>query len=380
MIRRNCKPRPDYQDLVRNQGLVYHTNSDGSPYWKEENYYSFSPGEIEGLYTAAKELHQMFLTAADHVLKQSDGLTELGIPASLHQIIRRSWTEDQWELYGRFDLTLDTQGTPKLIEYNADTPTGLLEAGIIQWLWKKDLFPRCDQFNSIHEGLVNRWKELINHLQIKRDTTHFTSVAKHAEDRMTVGYLAKTAEEAGIPTSYLSINRIGWDRKNETFVDEENRVIRQIFKLYPWEWLATETFAPQLGIARWTVLEPPWKAIFASKKILLVLQEIYPNHPHLLHVSDHPLRGNYVSKPFFGREGSNVTLYKNGVEIDKRTGPDSGGLIYQEYCSLVRPQPGTFAQCGVWMAGPEPVGLGIREDSRPILSNTTSQFIPHIIN
>jgi glutathionylspermidine synthase len=379
MIRRECKPRANFPDIVRNQGLVYHTNADGSPYWNEEAHYVLSSGEITALYDCAKELHQMFLAAAGHILKRQDGLAELEIPAALHEIIRRSWNEDQWEFYGRFDLTFNRQGTPKLIEYNADTPTGLLEASIIQWYWKNDCHPRNDQFNSIHEALVNRWKELIDHRQIARELTHFTSVAKPNEDRMTIGYLARTAEEAAIPSTYLPIGRIGWDIKRSGFVDEQMRTIRQLFKLYPWEWLASETFAPHLSTTRWIALEPPWKAILASKKLLLTLQQLYPNHPYLLPVSDEPLRANYISKPVFGREGSNVALYQNGVEIDKRAGTrTSQSAVFQEYCPLVQAKPGLFAQCGVWMAGPEPVGLGIREDHRPILGNT-SQFIPHLI-
>jgi glutathionylspermidine synthase len=380
MIRRECKPRPDFQGVVRSQGLVYHTNSDGSPYWKEEAYYILSSGEVDALYATAKELHQMFLATAEHVLKSKGGLDELEIPLPLHDLIRRSWENEEWEFYGRFDLTFDAQGTPKLIEYNADTPTGLLEASVIQWFWKNDRFPRNDQFNSIHESLVNRWNELIKHRQIRKEATHFTSVANHAEDRMTVAYLAQTAEEAGVPTNYLPIGRVGWNRKREEFVDDQNNPIRQIFKLYPWEWLGNESFAPQLNLTHWKILEPAWKAIFASKKLLFTLQELYPNHPNLLPVSRQAPKGSYVSKPVFGREGANVTFYKNGVESDKRIGATtSQSLIFQEYCSLVRSQPGVFAQCGVWMAGPEPVGVGIREDTRPILGNT-SQFVPHIIS
>jgi len=379
MTRHECKPRPDFQNIVRSQGLVYHTNADGFPYWKEDAYYAFSAKEVDRLYAAAKELHQMFLAAADHALEKENGLAELEIPCPLHDVIRRAWEDDQWEFYGRFDLTLDARGIPKLIEYNADTPTGLLEAGIIQWYWKEDQFPRADQFNSIHEGLVARWKELIGHRQLAREMTHFTSVANHPEDRMTAGYLAETAEEAGIPTNYLSIDRIGWDRKLGEFVDEQNRSIRQIFKLYPWEWMGAETFAPQLGLTKWKILEPAWKAIFASKKLLLTLQQLYPNHPHLLRISDQPLPGDYVIKPAFGREGANVAFYKGGVERDKRAGPHAGeSFIFQEYCPLLQAKPGVFAQCGVWMAGPEPVGMGVREDTRPILGNT-SQFVPHLI-
>jgi glutathionylspermidine synthase len=379
MIRHVCQPRRDFQQIVCKQGLIYHVNADGSPYWKEDSYYSFTVREINSLYETARDLHQMFLAAAEHILKTKDGLSSLEIPESLHPIIRDTWESDEWELYGRFDLTFDTMGTPKLIEYNADTPTGLLEASIIQWHWKEECFPKSDQFNSIHEGLVTRWNELIAHKQIRREMTHFTSVENCVEDRMTVGYLAATAEKAGIPVHFLPIKQIGWRSKPGEFVDEENRPIRQLFKLYPWEWMGEETFAPHLAQSRWNVLEPSWKTIFASKKLLLTLQELFPNHPHLLRVSGDPLRGDYVRKPVFGREGANVTLYKKGVEADARAGDSRiSSFIYQEYCPLIRPKPGIFAQCGVWMTGPEPVGLGIRQDVRPILSNT-SQFVPHII-
>lgn len=379
MTRRECRPRPDFQQTVRDQGLVYHTNADGSAYWKEDAYYVFSAKEIDRLYEAAKELHQMFLAAAGHVLEQPDGLTALGIPASLHEVIRRAWDEDQWEFYGRFDFTVDHRGVPKLIEYNADTPTGLLEAGVIQWYWKEELFPKADQFNSIHEGLINRWTELLEHGQIRKELIHFTSVVGHPEDRMTVGYLAHLAEKAGLPAEYLAIGRIGWDRDKSEFVDEQNRAIRQLFKLYPWEWLGIEAFAPQLSIAKWTVLEPVWKAIFASKRLLVTVQELYPKHPQLLRVSDQPMLGNYVTKPVFGREGANVTVYEHGIEMSRRDGPRrDNDLIYQEHCPLLQARPGLYAQCGVWMAGPEPVGMGIREDSRPILGNA-SPFVPHII-
>jgi glutathionylspermidine synthase len=379
MTRYDCRPRPDFQKIVQEQGLLYHHNADGSPYWEEKAYYAFTSREIDTLYEAAKELHQMFLAAAAHILQKKNGLEQLAIPTPLHDVIRRAWDEDQWEFYGRFDLAFDARGGPKLIEYNADTPTGLLEAGIIQWYWKEDKFPKADQFNSIHEAFINRWKELLAHGSVRKEMTHFTSTAGHVEDRMTVGYVAQTAEEAGIPTKYLAIDRVGWDGKRGEFVDEEDQPIRQIFKLYPWEWMGAETFAPQLGLAKWRVLEPPWKAIFASKRLLLTVQELYPNHPLLLRVCDQPLPGNHVKKPVFGREGSNVTLYKGAAIADQSDGPYADEpFIYQEHISLAQAKPGIYAQCGIWMAGPEPVGLGIREDTRPILSNT-SPFLPHII-
>ena len=79
------------------------------------------------------------------------------------------------------------------------------------------------------------------------------------------------------------------------------------------------------------------------------------------------------------REGASVALFRKGAQVDKREGRDDlGSLVYQDYCLLVQARAGLFAQCGVWMAGPEPVGLGVREDTRPILGNT-SRFVPHVI-
>jgi glutathionylspermidine synthase len=105
----------------------------------------------------------MFLAAAEHVVNQGPAaLSRLGLPAMLHAPILRSWQNDEWEFYGRFDFTIDAAGTPKLIEYNADTPTGLLEAAVIQWYWKEDCLPHLDQYNRIHEVLIERWQVLID--------------------------------------------------------------------------------------------------------------------------------------------------------------------------------------------------------------------------
>ena len=39
---------------------------------------------------------------------------------------------------GRFDLIYDGSGPPKMLEYNADTPTVMLESGPVQADWLSD--------------------------------------------------------------------------------------------------------------------------------------------------------------------------------------------------------------------------------------------------
>jgi hypothetical protein len=62
-------------------------------------------------------------------------------------------------VYGRFDLRYDGTGPAKLLEYNADTPTSLVEAASPQWFWMEERFPGADQWNSLHERLVDAWKK-----------------------------------------------------------------------------------------------------------------------------------------------------------------------------------------------------------------------------
>ena len=59
-----------------------------------------------------------------------------------------------------------------MLEYNADTPTTLLEASILQWYWLKDTHPDDDQWNSLHEKLVERWTDDRGRAAVGRGALH----------------------------------------------------------------------------------------------------------------------------------------------------------------------------------------------------------------
>ena len=98
----------------------------------------------------------MCLEAVDNVVT-TEGYQRFGIPEWVWPHIAESWKRQDPHVYGRFDLRYDGKSPAKLLEYNADTPTTLLEASLLQWHWKTDVFPDDDQWNSIHEKLVERW-------------------------------------------------------------------------------------------------------------------------------------------------------------------------------------------------------------------------------
>jgi glutathionylspermidine synthase len=158
MRRTACDPRPGWQAKCEAVGFPHHT-SDQGPYWDESACYDLRRFEVDTLERATHELQEMCLAAVQNVIDERRfGLFR--IPKQFEEWIIRSWDEDERTIYGRFDLVYDGVNPPKLLEYNADTPTALVEAAVVQWHWLQDTDPRADQFNSIHERLIEAWESL----------------------------------------------------------------------------------------------------------------------------------------------------------------------------------------------------------------------------
>lgn len=370
MQRHACAPRPAWRERVEAIGLTYHSHEHG-PYWDESACYELTASEVNALETAADELHRRCIAAAEAVIR--NGWWErLAIPTAAVAPIVRSWERDDFSVYGRFDLAFDGKGAPKLLEYNADTPTALVEAAVAQWFWLQETRPDADQFNSIHERLIAAWRRWGG------TTLHFTGVRGHAEDEQTVLYLRDTCEQAGVSTRAVHVEDIGWDPRRARFVDLAGEPIEHCFKLYPWEWLWQEEFAPELAQDRVQFIEPTWKMLLSNKGLLPILWELYPEHPNLLpaYESAERLGAQFVRKPKLSREGANITLVEGGVAVEETAGHyGDGGHIFQALANVPEFN-GNRPICGVWVVDHEPAGLGIREDTRRITGNL-SRFVPH---
>lgn len=370
MRRLRLSPRSDWQSKVEELGLLFHGAGDVS-YWDESAAYEFSMTEIDVLEKATNDLQAMAIETLEAVIER-DWFHRLGISDRGRKLIIDSWEREPPELslYGRFDLAWDGAGPPKMLEYNADTPTTLLEAAVIQWQWFEELQPGSDQFNSIHERLIERWKDL-------RGTAigalHVASMDS-LEDACNVRYIADTAAQAGIlVVGFLLMEEIGWD--GTQFVDMTGRRIANLFKLYPWEWLLEDEYGAHVEAMR--MIEPAWKMILSNKALLPLMWEMFPGHPNLLKASFAPLSGEYVSKPYWSREGSNVRMHTRGGLIQNAGNYGDQPLIYQEYYHLPSFE-GHHPVIGSWIIGENAAGIGIREDTTRITGNF-SRFVPHCI-
>ncbi len=364
-------PRPGWQKRVEDVGLHFHTLR-GEPYWDETASYQLSSFEVDQLELAANTLHEMCLNLVQEVIEQRlFGL--FMIPKEFEDYVIRSWEDQEPGIYGRFDLAYDGVGPPKLLEYNADTPTALLEASIVQWKWLKDVDDRGDQFNSIHERLIEAWQSLRD---FDPGPVHFAAQSGVPEDYITVEYLRDTAIQAGFETDYLDVEDIGWNDATKQFVDRAGKPIHRLFKLYPWEWIFREEFGEKVLAAPTKWVEPAWKSLLSCKSILPMLYDRHPDSPYLLPASFRELQGNYVRKPVHAREGANITVFMGG-QTHMMTGGTYGDSpnVYQALAPM-KAHDGRYPVYGVWVVNGVACGLGIREDATMVTQNT-SRFIPH---
>ena len=157
MERKYVTPRADYREKIEALGFDFHGD-----YWREEAYYRFTSDEIERLEKATAEAYRMYCEAAGYIIEKDPEWMErfLRLPLEVCRRIRESWDADELSLYGRFDFMLDEKGVPRILEFNADTPTSLLEASVIQWQWKKRSFRSLTSITASTRDWSSRGKIL----------------------------------------------------------------------------------------------------------------------------------------------------------------------------------------------------------------------------
>jgi len=388
------KVKPLSTEFLKSINFSWHTDFDDNTPYLIDKLVEVEEIEAKTYARAADELYDMFVEAGDYVI-DNNLFHELNIPFNLVDIIKASWENDvHWHLYGRFDFAGGLDRIPiKLLEFNADTPTLLLDTAIAQWaMLKANNLDEYRQFNNIHECIKENFQRLVT-LEENVDKFDeyyegwkilFSSVRGAQEDEDTTRYLESIAKEAGFESAFAYMDEIEFDPQEGIFFEDVQ--YDYFFKLVPWEDIAisegdlalilTQIVNNQKAI----ILNPAYTLMFQSKAFMKILWDLFPNHPLLLETSFEPLKDKaYVKKPAFGREGENITVYdENGDIVDQKDGHyDNFKPIYQERAVLNQDSNKNFYQAGVFFAY-EGCGLGFRTGVRPILDDD-AKFAGHII-
>lgn len=299
----------------------------------------------------------MALEMVDKVVKDPVLMYMFNIHDKLVLPIKQSWEEKQPDLQGRFDFDwkLHTSGAsnktlaisgmnwqPKLLEYNADTPSLQLESGIIsqEWFETKGKIGN-HQSNYLDEAFTQTFDKLIwKQCTPTHESKRHLGVAQLQEDdenTAVMRYFFKLLHKYSPHIIDITSLKIEYIDGKPYWADGFHSAFECLFSLYPKEWLVTEMDHDPLvanDLAELRSIEPWWKLLLGNKALLPLLWATYPHHPSILpaYYSDPKTElghstyskhfgansdGDWVSKPIFGREGAGVFMANNFTTYDQ---------------------------------------------------------------
>ncbi len=378
------KPRADWRPGLRKYPYGVRAMSAGSA-WREDVCYEFSAAQIDLIESVADELHTMIGAAVRYVV-ENKLYASLGIRGETARLLEASWT-DYWSggrrneraggLAGRLTLSYDGRDSIKLLGCNYDTAEGLFAASIIQRNWREALAADANQFNGLHEALVERWEELAAG-QPGRSRIHLTCATPDPVREGELVYLAATAAEAGIETHLLPLQTIGWDERR--FLDDDGQPMSWLAKIYPWDGLTEDAFLHRLRAGGMSVLAPLWCWLWSNHGLLAVLSHLYPRHPNLCRAAlDESVIGpcdGVTARGLFGLDAASQRIVEHGmVIVDDGVGGDHGA-VWLETPHGFR-EDGVHAVLQAWIVGDKCLGMAVRESPDPRVGPEAA-MVPHL--
>lgn len=343
------------------------------------------------LVVATKELHEMFLAATTHVLKNPLLWRTFDFPEAYWERAIKSFQNGDKTISGRLDFSVTPEHGIKCFEYNADSASCLFECGHTQGAWANAVGLENTGVNAgapTESHLQDAWMKL----GLPAGTlVHFLHDFDDEEHYHTL-YMMSMAEKAGLKcVSYNSIEGFSFDSKGRVR-DPERRLITHVWKTWSYTTLLSQWKGEALhtkGEVRLvdvclneqiTVYEPIWTAIPANKAILPVLCNLYPNHPLLLECSwtltDSLRKSGYARKPVSGRAGENIYINQPGAEGVTATGGRFGdnSEIFQELATLPVCN-GEYVQVNTFVIGGQYGGTVLRAGSLIIGYNSNAKVL-----
>ena len=385
--RERVETPPAFLARLRELGLD-EPNPEGEPYWVTDAAYVLDEAAAGALLDAARGVQKRCYQAVEELVASGD-YAHFGIRSpAMQAAIAQSWRAKDAPLYGRMDFSFAADGTPMLLDYEADSPFGLAEASFVQWEWFEAWQAAQGRERDSQENLL--YEKLAEHLPRIGLPSRFAIACGGATDpdgrpadtteRFDAEYLAEIAGQSNLAARICAIGQIGWDLDAQRFTDDRDEPLEAMIKIYPWDWMEDEPNAEVLPVSRTRILPGAWVRLLADKTMMALLWHMFPEGENLLPTFlDRPPQGEFVAKPRRGWDGEHVFLpgQAPGPVPEEEVGP----LLFQAHCPLPLfpgPQGEVHAAVSVWMVGGEPAAISVRESRGPV-TGPAARFVPHIL-
>ncbi|MEK8131980.1 glutathionylspermidine synthase family protein [Paenibacillus filicis] len=331
--------------------------------------------ELADMRTAAEALGRIYARTVRIVQQGGPELwTELGLPEAAFGTLQLITDESVPTLIGRFDFARTGDGW-KMLEFNSDTPTGIVEAFYANGRICA-AYGEADPNEGCAEQLpraFGRMLELYREAGYATERIVFSALGWHEEDAGTTRYLLSRSELPNAVFTPLEELRVQEDRLLAPLLMEEGddpanpaspamAPVDVLYRLHALEKLAedrdtdgypTGVHALELiGAGRLAIINPP-SGFAAQTKALQALiwslheaGQFYTDEEHeairryMLPTYMEPCLEegiSYVGKPILGREGSSVTIYDgNGEPLESSGELDYADqpMVYQQFARL----------------------------------------------
>lgn len=265
----------------------------------------------------------------------------LGISDSLSGLVVQSYT-DMLSLIGRFDWVYDASGDLKLLEFNAETPGGLLESIILSRLIKQRLnLNDPDPNEQLGSLLAGTFEKIVKDYGKFKEVRNIGLVSSsYHEDWYNTTILMEQIKD--LPYHFILGEVSGLEARDGRLY-LYGTPLDAVYRYYPLDWFDSDPYyqgvVEALGDGTLSI-NPPSTLISQSKAFFALLWELLdggyytPEEAEWIRryiprtaLSPKKLKtDDFCIKPFFGREGQQVVYHR----FEPGFRPAENDCVFQE--------------------------------------------------
>lgn len=318
----------------------------------------------------------------------------LGIPENLHKLVSTSSTSALCAI-GRIDFAIDNNRDLKILEFNSETPAGLVEAIGLNHIVKEKLNMEYHNPNkNLRRDIRKSFSSILEDFKkIKKIKNIAVVTSWYYEDIYTSKLIVQILEEL---KEYNIIFGNIYDLKvtnNKLYLYGEE--IHAIYRHYPLDWFYYEEemrkIIEPLNSGDY-LINPGHTLITQSKALFAVIHELMGKGffsdedekfileyiPYTCLEPDNKLFFDYVVKPYLSREGAGVKLSYNGISQEQddivfQNRVNIKPLYTKVYSTIKEYGKYQFPVIGVYITDDKPSGLFTRMGD--LITNKNAQYM-----